>query len=160
MSLLLFIFNVGCKKENVGGGGLCACSPVRGPELNLVIKNSEGDDLLSDKTVGSFTKDNIGVYRTDADNKVIPIDFAIRPAFSYGDEKFNFNSLHVGNLFFLQKTTAGIIYLQLGNKEIIELHLQLNEGKYTVEKLLIGHEEAVKDTGTVSKYADIFYLTE
>jgi hypothetical protein len=66
----------------------------------------------------------------------------------------------VGNLFFLQKTTVDIIYLKLGDKEIQYLHAQLNQGKYTLEKLLIGHEEAVKDTGAVSRYADIFYLTE
>ncbi|UOE50834.1 hypothetical protein MTO98_07060 [Mucilaginibacter sp. SMC90] len=160
ISLLLFIVSVCCKKENVGGGGLCACSPVRVPELNLVIKNTTGDDLLNDKTAGAYAKDKITVYRKDEKSNVIPIDFAIRPGFSYGNEKFNFNFLNLGNLGFLQKTPADIIYLKLGDKEAQELHLQLNQGKYAVDKLIIGNEEAVKDSGTVAKYADIFYLIQ
>jgi hypothetical protein len=160
ISILLFIINVGCKKENVGGGNLCACSPARGPELNLVIKNNAGGDLLNDKTTGAYIKDQIAVYRKDGNSKIIPMDFAIRPAFSYGDQKFGFNSLYLGNLNFLQKTPAEVVYLKLGEKEAQELHIQLNQGKYAVEKLLIDQKEAVKDSGAVAKYADIFYLTD
>lgn len=158
ISIFLFIASVGCKKENVGGGRLCACSPARGPEVNLVIKNKTGDDLLNDKTTGSYTKDKIAVYRKDENNNVVTVDFAIRPGFSYGNDKFIFNSLALGNLTFLQKKPAEIIYLKFADKEVQEMRLKLNEGKYGVDKVMIGNEEAVKDTGAVSKYADIFYL--
>ena len=160
ISTLLFIVSVGCKKENVGGGGLCACSPVRGPEVNLVIKNTNGGDLLNDNTTGSYTKDRIAVYRKDGNGNVIPMDFAIRPGFSYGNEKFNFNTLFLGNLTFLQKSPADVIYLKLGEKEAGELRLQLNQEKYEVEKVMIGNEEVVKDSGTVSRYAAVFYLIQ
>lgn len=160
ISFLLFIINMGCKKENIGGSGLCACSPVRGPELNLVIKNTLGIDLLNEKTTGAYTKDRIEVYRKGGNSKMIPIDFTIRPGFAYGDQKFTFNFLNLGNLGFLQKSTAGIIYLKLGDQEAKELRLQLNQGKYAVEKLIIGDTEAMKDSGAVAKYADIFYLIQ
>lgn len=160
ISIVLFIVSIGCKKDNVGGTGLCACSPVRGPELNLVIKNVAGDDLLNDKTAGAYTKESISLYRKDASDKIIPLDFTIRPGFSYGEQKFNFNLLNLGNLGFLQQRPAEIIYLKLGGQEAQELYLQLNQGKYAVDKLTIGNKEALKDSGDVAKYVDIFYMIQ
>lgn len=158
--VVLFITSVACKKENIGGGGLCACSPITGPELNLVIKNNAGDDLLSDKTVGYYSKDKIQLFRKDENGKVIPIDFAIRPPFSYGDEKFMYNSLFAAANIFLKKDNNNIIYLKLGEGKIYELKLSFNQQKYDVDKLLIDNKEAEKAQGNVVKYVTIFYLTE
>ncbi|AYL94952.1 hypothetical protein [Mucilaginibacter celer] len=160
VSCLLFIIGVGCKKENVGGGGLCACSPILSPELNLVVKNGAGTDLLNQQNTGAFTTERISVYRKDATGKIIPISFAVRPPFSYGNETFGFHFLTVGNLDFLQKAPGEAIYLKLGDQEARELRVQFNTQRYAVDKLLIGGQEAPKDTGTVSKYTSIFYLTE
>ncbi|XHR97286.1 hypothetical protein ACFJIV_11900 [Mucilaginibacter sp. UC70_90] len=81
------------------------------------VNDATGDDLLNDKTTGSYKKHRIAVYRKDGNGNVIPMDFAIRPGFSYGNEKFNFNTLFLGNLTFLQKSPADVIYLKLGEKE-------------------------------------------
>jgi hypothetical protein len=158
--IILFIAGVGCKKTNIDGGGLCACSPKVEPELSLVIKNNAGDDLLNDKTAGAYSKDKIELFRKDGDGKIIPINFSIRPPFSYGDEKFNFNLLYTSGISYLQKPADNIIYLKLGEGKLYELNVQLNKGKYAIEKLLIDNKEAEKDKGNVAKYAAIFYLTE
>jgi len=158
ISMVLFVASVACKKENVGGGGLCACSPVQVPSLNLVIKNSAGTDLLSDKTTGYYNKSKIEVNRRDAAGKVTAVDFAIRPPFAYGNEKFMYNQLYIP-VSFLQ-TTDNLIYLKLGNGKTYKLKIVLNQDKYTLNKLLIDDQEAVKDNGNVAKYATVFYLTE
>ena len=156
--MVLFIASVACKKENVGGGGLCACSPVQVPSLNLVVKNSAGTDLLSDKTTGYYDKTKIEVSRKDAAGKTTAVDFAIRPPFAYGSEKFTYNQLYIP-VSFLQ-TTDNVIYLKLGNGKAYELKVVLNKEKYALSKLLIDDKEAVKDNGNVAKYTTIFYLTE
>jgi hypothetical protein len=161
--LILFIASVGCKKSNIeGGGGLCACSPIMLPELRLVVKNSTGEDLLNEKTTGAFTKENIQLYRKDNAGQVIPVAFYIRPPFTYGNEKFNFNQLTVQDISYLQDATNNnALYLKLGSGELHELNMELNTGKHGVEKLLIDKIEAEKDKGTVAQYGgNIFYLTE
>jgi len=152
---VLFIVNVGCKKENIGGGGLCACSPVVGPELNLTIKTSAGADLLSSQTIGAYTKDKISMFRKDADGKEIVVGFDIRPPFDYGNSKFTFNSLHV----YLYGTTTvdNTLYLKLGSK-VYTLNIQV--ATYKLDKLLIDSKEAEKDKTTLANYVTMFYLTE
>lgn len=156
---ILFIANLGCKKNNIGGGGLCACSPITEPELKLVIKSSTGTDLLNDKIAGAYSKDEIKVFQKLADGTETPVNFSIRPPFSYGEEKFNFNSLFVG-LNFLRNSKDTKILLKLGDSKPYELSFALNEGMYDINKLLIDDKEAESDNGTVSKYLRIFYLTE
>lgn len=156
---ILFIANLGCKKNNIGGGGLCACSPITEPELKLVIKSSTGTDLLNDKIAGAYSKDEIKVFQKLTDGTETPVNFSIRPPFSYGEEKFNFNSLFIG-LNFLRNSKDTKILLKLGDSKPYELSFALNEGMYDINKLLIDDKEAESDNGTVSKYLRIFYLTE
>lgn len=158
--IVLFIANIGCKKSNIGGGGLCACSPIVGPQLLLVIKNTVGEDLLNDKTTGAYTKDKIALYRKDVEGKDIPVNFFIKPPFDYGNEKFSFNQLHADNIGFVQKTTDKTLYLKLGDSKIYQLNIELNQNSYSVEKVFINNKEAEKDKGNVAKVTTIFYLTE
>ena len=151
---VLFIVNVGCKKENIGGGRLCGCSPVVGPELNLTIKTSAGADLLSSQTIGAYTKDKISLFRKDADGKEIVVGFDIRPPFDYGNNKFTFNSLHV---YLSGITPADPLYLKLGSK-VYTLNIQV--ATYMLDKLLIDSKEAEKDKTTLANYMTMFYLTE
>ncbi|ETZ21826.1 hypothetical protein [Pedobacter sp. V48] len=155
---ILFIANLGCKKNNLGGGGLCACSPERGPELNLVVKSSTGTDLLDEKITGAYSKDKIKVFQKTADGKETPVVFAVRPPFSYGDEKFNFNTIYV-SLNFLRTSTNDKFYLKLGDDKIYELSLSLNESKYDLSKLLIDNKEIEKDKSNIANYVTVFYLT-
>lgn len=156
---ILFIANLGCKKNNIGGEGICACSPISEPELRLAIKSSTGTDLLDEKITGTYSKDEIKVFQKSADGKETPVSFSIRPPFSYGEEKFNFNSLLVG-LNFLKNSTNSKILLKLGDSKLYELSFALNEGKYDITKLMIDNKEAEKGEGTVNNYVRIFYLTE
>lgn len=156
---ILFIANLGCKKTNIDGGGLCACSPARAPELNLVVKSKTGGDLLDEKIAGAYSKDKIKLYQKSADGKETPVNFSIRPPFSYDNEKFNFNMIFV-SLNFLRNSTNTKFYLKLGDDKLYELSLSLNDGKYDLSKLLIDNKEIEKDKGSVSKYVTIFYLTE
>ncbi|CAM4355349.1 hypothetical protein SAMN06265348_11311 [Pedobacter westerhofensis] len=156
---VLFIVNMGCKKMNADGGGLCGCSPIEGPELDLVIRNAAGDDLLSDKTSGAYTKDNIQVYRKDENGKIIPIIFAVRPQFSYGDEKFKYNFLYISAIRYNQDTQTDVIYLKLADHQPVELTLKLKlQGRFSVQQLLADQKEVEKDNGTVAKFSAIYYL--
>ena len=156
---VLFVVNVGCKKMNIGGEGLCACSPMRGPELNLVIQNEAGLDLLATANTGSYPKEKIQLYKKDAEGKVVPLNFGIRSPFSYGDENFTKYFLFSNDLRSSSATGNSIIFLKLGDK-VYELNLLFNKEKFDVDRLLIDNKEVQKDKGTVANYLSIFYLTE
>lgn len=156
---LLFIVNMGCKKMNIDGGGLCGCSPISGPRLNLVIRNAAGDDLLSSNTTGAFTKDKIQFFRKDSEGKMTTVLFGIREPLSYGDEKFRYNTLTVSDLRYTNDSSKDMIYLKLGDNQPYEISLELKlMGQYSVQKIFIDQKEAEKDTGNVSKYESVFYL--
>jgi hypothetical protein len=158
--VILFIANVGCKKMNIDGGGLCGCSPTAGPTFQLVIKNSLGEDLLNSKTSGAYSIDKIELYRKDGNGKVIPLNFSIRPPFSYGNEKFSANSLYSSDIAYLYQASDKSIFLKLGGSKLYELILHLNQQSGKVEKLFIDQKEGEKATGTIENYATIYYLTE
>lgn len=146
---------------NVDGGGLCGCSPAEGPEFNLVIRNSAGDDLLNSSTSGAYSKSNIQVYRKDTDGKVVPIVFSIRQPFSYGDEKFKYNLLFTSDVRFNPEIQKDVIYLKLGDGPAYELTLQVKpNGRYSVQQLLIDQKEADKGEGNLAKFVSVFYLTK
>lgn len=157
---ILFIANVGCKKMNIDGGGLCGCSPTTGPTFQLVIRNSFGEDLLNSKTSGAYSIDKIELYRKDVTGKVVPVNFSIRPPFSYGNESFSANSLYSADINYLFQASDKSIFLKLGGSKLYELTLQLNQQSAKVEKLLIDQKESEKAKGTIENYATIFYLTE
>jgi hypothetical protein len=153
--MVIFIADVGCKKENIGGGGLCGCSPIVGPYLNLAIKNSAGADLLNSQTPTAYTKENIEVFRKDANGKAIPVNFSIMPEFGYGNEKFNFKTLHVYLDAVPLQSGDFIFYLKLGGTKVYTLDLNMS-----MQKLLIDSKEAERDKGTVAQFTTIYYLTE
>jgi len=157
--LVIFIAGVGCKKTNIDGGGLCGCSPIQTPELMLVIKNGTGTDLLNDKNVGAYTKNDIQLYKKDASGNPVQFSFSIRPPFSYGNEKFDFNTLYTQGVSAI-KQSGESIYLKLGSEPAYELKVQFNATQPKIDKLLINNTEAQKGNGTIANYVDVFYLTK
>ncbi|MBD1392057.1 hypothetical protein [Mucilaginibacter glaciei] len=155
--VVLFAANVGCKKASNDGGNICACSPIVGPSLHLVIKNSAGQDLLDDKTTGGLTKDKIDLYRKDAAGNIVKIYFGIQPPFQYGEQKFPFYQLFTSDFGFLQSAN-NIAYLKLDDK-LYELSIQLGTNSSRVDKLFIDKKETEKDTGAVNSYVSVFYFT-
>lgn len=155
--VILFIANIACKKIT-NDGNTCACSPMRGPELYLSVKSSAGVDLLNSKNTGAYTKDQIQFYQKDVTGKVTQLTFFIREPFSYGDNKFSNYSLYAP-VSFLQSISDNIVYLKLNQKEY-KLNIQLAQTKADVDQLKIDDKTATKDTGNLSKYLNMFYLTE
>jgi hypothetical protein len=151
--LAIFIAGAACKKP------LCGCSPIQQPELVLVIKSAAGSDLLNDKNLGAYAKNNIQLFKKDASGNAMQLDFYIRPPFSYGNENFSFNTLYANGLSAI-KQSGESIYLKLGSEPACELKLQFNNTLPKIDKLFINDNEAEKDAGTVVKYVDIFYLTK
>lgn len=157
---VLFIGGVGCKKLDIGGGGLCGCSPISVPELVLVIKNADGKDMFDDKTAGAYAKDKVEMYRKDETGKIIPLRVTVRPQFRYGNETFAFNQIYSNDIAFFAKELNGIIYLKLGDRKTYELNAEFNEGRYALKKLFADKKELVKDMGPVLQFVPIFYITE
>ncbi|QIL38734.1 hypothetical protein G7074_05210 [Pedobacter sp. HDW13] len=154
---VIFIVSLGCKKENIGGGGLCACSPVINPPLSLVIKNSADVDLLNPKTKGYFDKTQIQLYSKDAKNMIKQINFEIRQPFAYtANLKIDYYQLISSEIPYLSKSIDQTFYLKLGDNKLYELNLKVTNN--IVEKLLIDKTEAPKEiqTGTNS-YLDTIY---
>jgi len=140
---VIFIVSLGCKKENIGGGGLCACSLAPEPVLGLVIKNSAGLDLLNTKTAGYFDKNKIQLYVKDANNAVTAIRFDIREPFNYGSmQKMEYYQLSSYEIAIKAKSIENTFYLKLGDK-VYELNLKTNNK--AVEKLLIDKTDAPRE---------------
>ena len=155
---ILFIAGVGCKKMDYDGSNPCGCSPIEPPGLNLVIKNTAGDDLLNEKTVGAYAKDNIQLFIKEVNGKETPINFNIRPSSAFGDEKFNFNLLSSWGFYFLPKQANKTVYLKLGDSEPYELLLDLS--KPAEASLLINKKAAEREKSGVGRSLPIFYLIE
>lgn len=146
-----------CKKV-VDNGGLCACSPITGPEMLLVVKSTANADLLNSQTAGAYTKEQIQLYRKDAQGAAIAMPFYLRQPFTYGNDTFTFNSLYIP-LSAFKGSPETPFYLKLGDKEY-KMTLQLKQDKFGVDKLFIDDKEAEKATGTLATYTSVFYLTE
>jgi len=157
---LIIVANLGCKKEEIGEKGPCACSPVMYPYLSIVVKGSTGEDLLNSKTTGSFSTGQIKLYTIESNGSTKNIDFGIRPPFSYGSNKFTYHQLYSQQIIALMASTSGTFYLKLGDTAPYKLSLKLNTTTAKIEKLMINDKEAAVETGTLQGYADgnIFYL--
>jgi len=155
--MVIFIANLGCKKAGVGGGGLCACSPISTTPLILVIKNTADVDMLNPKTTGYFDKNQIQLYSKDVNNVIKQINFEIRQPFNYSNnQKIDYYQLTSSEIPYLAKSIDSIFYLKLGDNKLYELNLKINNN--LVEKLLIDKTEAPKEIQPVTNsYLDSIY---
>ena len=155
--MVIFIANLGCKKAGVGGGGLCACSPISTAPLILVIKNNADVDLLNPSTSGYFDKNQIQLFSKDANNVVKKIQFEIRPPFSFGNnQKIDYYQLTSYEIPNLAKSIESTFYLKLGDNKLYELNLKVNNN--LVEKLLIDKTEAAREVQpATNSYFDGIY---
>ncbi|WP_316845710.1 hypothetical protein [Pedobacter psychrodurus] len=155
--MVIFIANLGCKKAGVGGGGLCACSPITNNPLILVIKNSTDVDLLNPKTTGYFDKNQIQLYSKDNNNAIKQINFDIRQPFNYNNtQKIDYYQLTSGEITYLATSMEHTFYLKLGDSKPYELNLKVNNN--LVEKLLIDKTEAPREIQQVTNsYIDSIY---
>jgi hypothetical protein len=157
--VLILTVGISCKKER----GLCACSPIKPPLLNLVIKNAGGDDLLNETNTGSFTKNQIKLYYKDSNGLDKDIRFDIRGPFTYGtnNTKFNYNQLFSDEIVTLANLGYVVFYLKLGNNTPYELKLVIDQDKM-VDKLQIDNTEALKEASIMKYYfsGTVFYLVK
>jgi len=155
---VIIIANFGCKKEDIGGGGLCACSVVPNPHLNLVIKSATGIDLLNPETTGYFSASQIQFYYLGQNGNSVPVKFFVRQPFSYGNNKFLYYQIFSEEIATLAKNKTQSFYLKLGTQAPHELNLEINYTTRRVEKLSINKVDSPVDNALLN-YVDIFYLT-
>ncbi len=157
---MIIAANIGCKKIDIGGDGLCACSPISYPSLSLVIKNSIGADMLNGKTPGSFAVNQIQLYAMESNGTKKNINFSIRPPFSYGTDQYIFYQIYSEQIVALATSATSNFYLKLGDNREYKLNLQVNSASKRVEKVLIDDVQANIETGAVANYSysKIFFL--
>lgn len=160
--LVVFVANLGCKKLD-DGDKPCACSPVSEPPLTLIIKGTNGIDMLNPTTTGYFTAANIKLYyqNAGAEKQII---FRVGQPFIYGNgaaEKFEFYQLQSSELLRLA-ASANIpeFYLKLGNGTPLLLKVTVQAGTAKVSALTVNNVAAIAETGDVKKLnPNIFYFT-
>lgn len=157
---IIIAANIGCKKIDIGGDGLCACSPISYPSLSLVIKNASGADMLNGKTPGSFAANQIQLYSMEPDGTKKNINFSIRSPFSYGTDQYIFYQIYSEQIVALATSASSNFYLKLGDNREYKLNLQLNSTTKRLEKLLIDDVQANVEAGPVANYVNgkIFFL--
>ncbi len=148
----IIVVNLSCSKDK-----LCGCSPNYNPTLNLVVKNTIGDDLLSPTSSGYFSMAQIQLYYLGANGNQVPVRFSIRPKFSYGNNQFLYQTIFSEEIAGLAKGIDQSFFLKLGSNAPIELNLQVNNTTRRLDKLLINKLNSPADNALTS-YVDIFYL--
>ena len=155
---VVFVINLGCKK--IIEQPVCACSPASYPSFNLAIKNADGDDLLNPATANSFDKDQIQLFKKEANGSVKQIVFFIRPPFNYGNTNINYHQIISDDITRLWNNASDSFYLKLGSGLTYELNLQLNNTNRKVEKLLVDKKEAPIETAAgINAVVNIFKLS-
>lgn len=157
---IIIAANIGCKKIDIDGGGLCACSPISYPSLNLVVKNASGADLLNAKTPGSFAVNQIQLYLVESNGNKKNINFSLRPPFSYGADQYVYYQIYSEQIITLTTSATSNFYIKLGDNREYKLNLQLNSTTKRLEKLLIDDVQANVEAGPVANYVNgkIFFL--
>ncbi len=159
---VVFVANLGCKKMDTGGG-LCACSPITTPPVLLVVKGTNGADMLNPATNGFFATANIKLYYQNGAREQ-QIEFSISQPFSIGNsttEKVEFYQLRSSYLLdLLSSKNPPSIYLKLGNGTPRQLKATMVSGqKYKVDKLLVDDVEATAEAGSIKNIVpNIFYF--
>ncbi|WP_316831234.1 hypothetical protein [Pedobacter aquatilis] len=139
--LTLFTVTLSCKK--IGGGGLCACSPVSEATFALTIKGASGVDLLNPETTGYFDINKVQIYLKE-NNTVKQISFNINKPFTItADSKVTYYQLISYELPRLAKSLDNTFYLKLGDDKLYELNLKVNSN--SIDKLLIDKKDAPKE---------------
>ena len=140
--LVIFIANLGCKK-NVGGG-LCACSPLEQTPSLIVLKGNSGIDLLNPATPGFFDKNQIQLYSKDVNNNIKYINVYINTPFTFNsDNKISYYQLASYELISLAKNIDNSFYLKLGSDKIYQLNLEVKNG--VIVKLLVNNIAAPQE---------------
>lgn len=158
--VLLFIVGVACKKEDVGGGGLCACTLAPAPTLQLAIKNSSGQDLLNTTVGGSYTAGQIQLFQKDNAGNAKQIQFRIKEPFNAGKEKFEYYQIESVEIISLASQKANqVFYLKLGNKEPLEITMSINQDKRMVGKLLVDKKEIPVANAYMANYINLYAIS-
>lgn len=139
--LIIFIANLGCKK--IGGGGLCACSPVEPLPSSIILKGNSGIDLLNPTTTGFYDKNQIQIYSKDVNNNIKNINVNINTPFNFVNDKITYYQLVSYELIALAKSIDNTFYLKLGSDKIYQLNLQVKNG--VIIKLLVDNVAALQE---------------
>ncbi|MEE1944941.1 hypothetical protein VRU48_07480 [Pedobacter sp. KR3-3] len=157
---LLFTVSVACKKENVGGERLCACSVMAAPTLQLAVKGVDEKDLLNTAVSGSYQEGQIQLYQKDNAGNMKQIQFRIREPFNAGSEKFGYYQIESAQIIALVNQNANqVFYLKLGNKAPLEISLSMLQDKRMIKKLLIDQKEVPVASDYIAKFANVYTIS-
>ncbi|WP_199137400.1 hypothetical protein [Pedobacter sp. ASV12] len=157
---LLFTVSVACKKENVGGDKLCACSLLAAPTLQLAVKGAEGKDLLNTTVSGSYSEGQIQLYQKDNVGNMKQIQFRIREPFNAGNEKFGYYQIESAQVISLASQNANqVFYLKLGNRAPLEISMTIQQDKRMIGKLLIDKQEVPVVSDYIAKFANVYAIS-
>lgn len=155
----MFMAMMGCMKSETIEPGLCACSPVELPGVNLVVQNEAGADLLDETAEQFYSKEDINIFGIDRDGKQIDMVFSIRPPFTYKDTKFEYYTIVLPHVYSLKKEFDNKIFIRLGEGDPYELTLIFDGDSGIVKELLIDDEESQQVEEEFAKGSPIFFLT-
>jgi|SRR5215217_1053679 len=133
--VLLFI-GISCKKDLQ----LCGCSVVE-YTFHLSVQGANDQDLLAPNAAGGYTADQIKLYYKEG-NDLKPLDFIIRPPFSYGqnvDIKYDFYQLHSSEIMRYRLAGKTGFYIKLGDDAPLPLSFDLDQNNNTAGNVKINN---------------------
>ncbi len=157
---LLFTVSVACKKENVGGDALCACSLMAAPTLQLAVMGNEGKDLLNTTISGAYGEGQIQLYQKDNAGNMKQIQFRIKAPFNAGNEKFGYYQIESAEIIALVNQNANqVFYLKLGSRAPLEISMSMQQDKRLINKLLIDKKEVAVVSDYIAKFGNLYAIS-
>jgi hypothetical protein len=141
LCFILLLAGLSCKKDQV----LCGCSPIQ-YSFFMSVKDADNHDLMAPNATGGSIGEKIKLFYKDGAN-LKPIDFVIRPPFSYGSNaeiKYEFYQLYSPALMQHRVSGKTEFYIQFGDAAAMPLSFDIDKDKNSASNVKINNTPLVR----------------
>ncbi len=165
MKKLLVVFaiivslNLSCETR------MCGCFNPPPLTFNLVVKSTNGEDLLNPSIVGNFAKEQIKLYKKEVDGSHSPLKFELNKPIPAGNTKISYYQLVSPELVMFDRSNPNVgfytkvAYLQFGNETPYKIDLSYEQRTHKLDLSLDGIDVS-KDEKMLPFLNTLFYFTK
>jgi hypothetical protein len=156
---MIISLNLACEKR------MCACFNPPPITFNLVVKGTQDKDLLNPSTVGNFAKEQIKLYKVEADGSHTPLKFDINKPIPTGNAKLSYYQLVSPDLVIFDRSNPNtgyftkVAFLQFGSETPYKVDLSYDQSLHKLSLTLNGIE-VPRDEKMLPFLNTLFYFSK